>query len=82
MKANNGDFDEFFRQAELGRAAFLSRLLGLFSEQVVQHWCRYPAAAYENLGRPTLREAGTRSPWQTLDFTLRHRGTGQPLQLR
>lgn len=71
------DFDEFFRRPELGRGEFLSRLFGIFSEQVTRHWCRCPESSYEDLGRPTLRETGTQKPWYTLDFTLRSRDTNQ-----
>jgi hypothetical protein len=65
------------RRTEPGRGEFLSRLFGVFGEQAVQHWCRQSQTLYENLGRPTLREAGKSKPWCTLDFTLRRRDTSQ-----
>jgi len=58
------------------RDKFLSRLFGLFNEEVVRHWCRYPEAPYEDLGRPSLYEPGERRGY-TLDFTLRRRATGE-----
>ena len=55
---------------------FLSRLFGLFSEDVVRHWCRCPEARYGDLGRPYLRFP-TERYGHTLDFTLRDRQTGE-----
>ena len=54
------------------RAKFLSRVFGIFSENIVRLWSESPGAPYENLGRPTVRCDGeaTRS---TLDFTLRNK---------
>ena len=52
------------------RAKFLSRVFGIFSENIVRLWSASAGAPYEDLGRPTVRFDGeaTRS---TLDFTLR-----------
>jgi len=69
-------FEEIFRTDNSARDKFLSRLFGLFSEEVVRHWCRCFAAPYEDLGRPTLRTLGEMRG-HTLDFTLRHRETGR-----
>ncbi|MDH7577867.1 MAG: hypothetical protein QHH75_08600 [Bacillota bacterium] len=69
-------FEEIFHTENPARDKFLSRLFGLFSEEVVRHWCRYPAVPYEDLGRPTLRVPGE-ARGHTLDFTLRHRETGK-----
>ena len=54
------------------RAKFLSRVFGIFSENIVRLWSASAGAPYEDLGRPTVRFDGeaTRS---TLDFTLRHK---------
>jgi len=70
-------FDEFFRQPEQGRSAFLSRLFGLFNEDVVKCWCQCPQATYASLGRPTLREVAAPNTFTTLDFTLQHSKTKQ-----
>jgi len=67
-------FEEIFRTKNPARDKFLSRLFGLFSEEVVRYWCRCPAAPYEDLGRPTLRVPGE-ARGHTLDFTLRHKET-------
>ena len=54
------------------RAKFLSRVFGIFSENIVRLWSASTGAPYEDLGRPTVRFDGeaTRS---TLDFTLRNK---------
>jgi hypothetical protein len=67
-------FEDFFRSETPARDKFLSRLFGLFSEDVVRHWCRCPDAPYEDLGRPRLRAVGEAKGY-TLDFTLRNRKT-------
>ena len=56
------------------RAKFLSRVFGIFSENIVRLWSASAGAPYEDLGRPTVRFDGeaTRS---TLDFTLRNKAS-------
>lgn len=64
------------RQADRERAKFLSRVFGIFSEQIVSAWTRDERSPYENLGRPTIKTGeGGRSC--TLDFTLRERASGK-----
>jgi hypothetical protein len=65
-------FEDFFHSETPARDKFLSRLFGLFSEDVVRHWCGCPEAQYQNLGRPYLRPVGETKGY-TLDFTLRNR---------
>ena len=49
-------FSEFFRQPDRpGRDKYLSRLFGIFSEEVVRAWCTLPTARYEDIGRPYLK---------------------------
>ncbi|HEX7101084.1 MAG TPA: hypothetical protein VF201_00440 [Nitrolancea sp.] len=67
-------FEEIFHTSNPARDKYLSRLFGLFSEEVVRQWCKCPEAPFEDIGRPTLRLAGERRG-QTLDFTLRDRTT-------
>ena len=69
-------FEEFFHSPEPDRDKFLSRLFGIFNEEVVRHWCGCSQASYEDLGRPTLRVPGERRG-HTLDFTFRSRETGK-----
>lgn len=70
-------FLDFFRQPNLpGRDKYLSRLFGLFSENVVRAWCTLPDSPYDNIGRPYLKRRGE-ARGHTLDFTLRERASGQ-----
>ena len=69
-------FESVFRSDSKQRDNFLARLFGIFSEHVVSTWCDCPQAPYLNIGRPTLRKPGE-SHGHTLDFTLRHRQSGQ-----
>jgi hypothetical protein len=72
----NHDFETFFRTLEPARDKYLSRLFGLFSEQVVRIWCACPQSPYADLGRPTLYIPGIKRG-HTIDFTLRNRDTGK-----
>jgi hypothetical protein len=71
-----GSFASFFRSATPARDKYLSRLFGLFSEEVVRTWCACPDAPYSDLGRPTVCEPG-QARGHTLDFTLRRRTSGR-----
>jgi hypothetical protein len=62
--------------APAARAKFLSRLFGVFSEEIILLWATDERAPYESLGRPTIKSAGD-SRGHTLDFTLRERSTGR-----
>jgi hypothetical protein len=75
MQANN-PIEDVFRTPIPARDKFLSRLFGLFGEEVVHHWCAQDQARYEDLGRPTLW-APAASRGHTLDFTLRDRDSGR-----
>ena len=69
-------FEEIFRTTNSRRDKFLSRLFGVFSEEVVRYWCREQGAQFDDLGRPTLFEHGA-IRGHTLDFTLRDRASGR-----
>lgn len=71
-------FTRIFKQqgADAARAKYLSRLFGVFSEQIVRIWAADPRSPYEDLGRPTLRLKGE-PRGSTLDFTFAHRTTGK-----
>jgi hypothetical protein len=69
-------FDELFRSPNPRRDKLLSRLFGLFSEEVARHWAIAQEAPYEDLGRPTLFREGV-PRWHTLDFTLRDKRSGR-----
>lgn len=70
-------FESIFKLAASppARAKFLSRIFGIFSEEIVSLWANDERAPYENLGRPTIRVPGD-SRGHTLDFTLRERSSG------
>jgi hypothetical protein len=68
--------EEVFKTSVPARDNYLARLLAIFSEDVVRHWCDQPGARYENLGRPTLWPLDG-SRYHTLDFTLRDRTAGR-----
>ena len=70
----SGPIERVFKTNIPRRDKFLSRLFGLFSEEVVRTWCAYEASPYSDLGRPTLRDPSS-GTWSTLDFTFQ-RGEG------
>ena len=70
-------FRRFFQSADSDRDNFLARLFGSFNEEPVRIWCRDPDSPYEDLGRPTLTEAGEWGRGHTLDFALRSRRDGR-----
>lgn len=65
-----------FKTEDSIRDKFLSRLFGLFSENLVRIWCGTTASPYEDLGRPVLARVGTDKGY-TLDFTLRSKETSK-----
>ena len=69
-------FSSVFQRAAApaARAKFLSRVFGIFSEQIVSLWASDERAPYQNLGRPTLKSDHVRG--HTLDFALKDRSTG------
>ncbi len=71
-------FSSIFQKtdAPAARGKYLSRVFGIFSEEIVRLWANHPQSPYEDLGRPTLRRRGEKKG-STLDFTLRHKGTGK-----
>jgi hypothetical protein len=72
FKISTIDFEQLFNSndPELNkRDKFLSRLFGIFSEEIVKCWCKNPKSPYTNLGRPTLRTAENKRGC-TLDFTF------------
>jgi hypothetical protein len=69
-------FKDFFCSGNLQRDNFLSRLFGIFNEEIVHYWCQCPSSPYENLGRPSVYVKGEKQG-HTLDFTFRHIGTGK-----
>ena len=68
-------FESIFRSDSPTRDKFLSRVFGIFSEEIVHCWCNDTRSPYENLGRPTLLNTTTGRRY-TLDFTFRSRVSG------
>jgi hypothetical protein len=56
------------------RGKFLSRVFGIFSEEIVRIWAADDRAPYRCLGRPTLTYLGSQS---TLDFLFQCAETGK-----
>ncbi len=63
------DVEQFFRSTDSKRDNFLSRVSGIFNEEIVRMWCANPNSPLVDLGRPTIWEPGGKH--HTLDFTLR-----------
>jgi len=63
-------FEELFRSTDTARDNYLSRLFGMFSEDIVRFWSAHEEAPYRYLGRPTLWADGQ---FATLDFALQSR---------
>lgn len=65
-------FEDFFNNKTIEnndrRGKFLSRLFGIFSEEIVNIWCENSQSPYENLGRPTL--IASDGKYYVLDFTF------------
>jgi len=56
------------------REKFLSRLFGIFSEEIVNIWCQNEQAPFKNLGRPSLYDTKNgKYLHATLDFTFEDR---------
>ena len=58
------------------RDKFLSRLFGIFSEEIVICWTKDNQSPYKDLDRPTVKLAGEQRGC-TLDFTLESKSDGQ-----
>ncbi len=66
------DFVSLFKQdkADRKRGKYLSRLFGIFSEDIVRIWAADEKCHYEDLGRPSIR---FEDKTYTLDFTFQHK---------
>ena len=62
--------------APVARGKYLSRIFGIFSEEIFRIWASNQRCPYEDLGRPTLHKRGEKTG-HTLDFTLRHKESGK-----
>lgn len=69
-------FVDVFKTSNSQRDNFLARLFAMFSEEPVRIWGESDDAAYEYLGRPTLKRPGE-SRGRTIDFALKSKGDGR-----
>jgi len=66
----------FVHKQNVKQDKFLSRLFGIFSEEIVRKWAsKNTQAPYEDLGRPTLKKNGKKLC--TLDFAFKDKHTGK-----
>jgi IS1 family transposase len=74
----NTHFLSIFKKSDapIARGKYLSRIFGIFSEEIVRIWAGDHHCAYEDMGRPTLRKIDEKQG-STLDFTLHHKATGK-----
>lgn len=70
-------FQAIFKQdgTDPARAKLLSRVFGIFSEEIVRIWATDERAPYACMGRPTIKSTDSGKGY-TLDFALRSRTTG------
>jgi hypothetical protein len=76
------DFNKMFRHEGLrSQDKFLSRLFGIFSEEIVRIWASDETVApYRDLGRPTVKtqlEVKNRGRGCTFDFALEEKKSGR-----
>lgn len=64
-----------FRTDYPSRDKFLSRLFGIFNEEIIRIWCRDSRSPYVDLGRPSVL-APNSDRTSVLDFTLEHTKSG------
>ncbi len=63
------DIEQLFRSGDPKRDNFLSRVFGIFNEEIVRMWCANPNSPLLDLGRPTVYTPEEKR--HTLDFTFR-----------
>ena len=70
------DIKETFKTVNSKRDNFLSRVFGIFNEDIVRLWCNNSNSHYDDLGRPSLYYCDTdKYTHTTLDFTLQNKET-------
>jgi len=66
-------FEETLNKKSDERDKFISRIFGIFSEDIVRCWCKNDKAKYKNVGRLTIytiEEIQKKKRGKTLDFTF------------
>jgi hypothetical protein len=66
-------FREIINKENSKRDKFLSRVFGIFSEEIALIWFESSKSPYKNLGRPTIYKSGSNDKGFTLDFTLQEK---------
>lgn len=67
--------DIFLKDAPPTKSNFLSRIFGIFNEEIVRIWANAEASPYRDLGRPTLYNKEDKNDFHTLDFLLQEKTT-------
>ena len=67
-------FQNLFQSVNRPRDKFLSRLFGVFNEEIVRCWCKDNQAPYRDLGRPTIKSASNPRGY-TLDFAFQSKSS-------
>lgn len=65
------DIKKSFHTNDSDRDKFLSRVFGIFSENIVRLWCGNSNSKYSDLGRPTLYHSNEKKG-RTIDFTFKN----------
>jgi hypothetical protein len=71
------NFQNAFKTNSVERDRFLSRVFGIFSEEIVRIWCRSEISDFTDLGRPTIKEVDSETRGSTLDLTLQSKSSGK-----
>jgi len=66
----NFNLEKTFHTCSLERDNFLSRVFGVFNEDIVRIWCKNQESSYTDLGRPSFYNSKGKYTHTTLDFTL------------
>ncbi len=70
------DLESIFKTNNSDRDKFLSRLFGIFNEEIIRIWCRDSLSPYVDIGRPSIYTDLEKRP-STLDFCLQNQKTGK-----
>ena len=68
------NFDILFENSHTDRSNFIARMLGIFSENLIDFWTANEKCEYENIGRPDIFNSNGKKVAQ-LDFTFKNKKT-------
>ena len=70
------ELQKIFKNADEKQNNLLTRVFGIFSEEIINCWLAYPDCEYKNLGRPSIYKKNERP--STLDFLFeKKKGTNK-----